>query len=51
MSQIQYLEPQYLELKYYTLPTGTVLSVGTQILNALFIPTDLVDYKITSAIA
>jgi hypothetical protein len=35
----------------YTPSSGTVLSVGPQMLNVLFIPTDLVDYNITSAAA
>ena len=33
----------------YIQSPGTVLSAGTQMLNALFIPNDLVDYYITSA--
>jgi YVTN family beta-propeller protein len=33
----------------YIQPQGTILNTGQQMLNTLFIPTDLVDYYITSA--
>ncbi len=33
----------------YIPSSGTVLNVGPQMLNVLFVPTDLIDYNITSA--
>jgi YVTN family beta-propeller protein len=36
---------------FYTLPVRDALSIGQQMLNVLFLPTDLVDYNTTSATA